>query len=211
MDRLFNAYAGTGAFWNATPRFLDGYKLLAVPETGINIDKVPGRGAGDVPGPVPAAVRDRPAGVTTQTEELLSPAGTEVLALVAEARQARAGAAGHRRRPAPRLPGRAGRGGHRPGRAAGGRRASSSRAARMLFTRPGLEQASSEIAARHRAARPPAAAPGCLADLGCGVGGDLIALAAGREVLAGGPRRGSPADGGPQRRRERRDRRADHP
>ena len=42
VDRFFNAYVGTGAFWNATPRLLDGYKLLAVPETGINIDKVPG-------------------------------------------------------------------------------------------------------------------------------------------------------------------------
>ena len=36
------AYSGTGAFWNATPRLLDGFKLLAVPETGINIDRVPG-------------------------------------------------------------------------------------------------------------------------------------------------------------------------
>jgi glutamate-5-semialdehyde dehydrogenase len=36
------AYAGTGAFWNATTRLLDGFKMLAVPETGINIDKVPG-------------------------------------------------------------------------------------------------------------------------------------------------------------------------
>ena len=36
------AYAGTGAFWNATSRLLDGFKLLAVPETGINIDRVPG-------------------------------------------------------------------------------------------------------------------------------------------------------------------------
>jgi glutamate-5-semialdehyde dehydrogenase len=36
------AYAGTGAFWNATTRLLDGFKLLSVPETGINIDKVPG-------------------------------------------------------------------------------------------------------------------------------------------------------------------------
>jgi glutamate-5-semialdehyde dehydrogenase len=41
-DRFFDVYVGTGAFWNATPRLLDGYKLLAVPETGINIDKVPG-------------------------------------------------------------------------------------------------------------------------------------------------------------------------
>ena len=42
VDRFFAVYAGTGAFWNATPRILDGYKLLGVPETGINIDKVPG-------------------------------------------------------------------------------------------------------------------------------------------------------------------------
>jgi glutamate-5-semialdehyde dehydrogenase len=42
MERFFDVYAGTGAFWNATTRLLDGYKLLAVPETGINIDKVPG-------------------------------------------------------------------------------------------------------------------------------------------------------------------------
>jgi SAM-dependent methyltransferase len=59
-----------------------------------------------------------------------------------------------------------------------------SRAMDMLFTRPGLEQASSETAARHRARRFAEAAPGRLADLGCGIGGDLIALAAGREVLA---------------------------
>jgi glutamate-5-semialdehyde dehydrogenase len=41
--RLFlDAYAGTGAFWNASTRLLDGFKLLSVPETGINIDVVPG-------------------------------------------------------------------------------------------------------------------------------------------------------------------------
>jgi glutamate-5-semialdehyde dehydrogenase len=39
---FLTAYAGTGGFWNATPRLLDGFKLLAVPETGINIDRVPG-------------------------------------------------------------------------------------------------------------------------------------------------------------------------
>jgi glutamate-5-semialdehyde dehydrogenase len=39
---FLGAYAGTGAFWNATTRLLDGFKLLSVPETGINIDKVPG-------------------------------------------------------------------------------------------------------------------------------------------------------------------------
>jgi glutamate-5-semialdehyde dehydrogenase len=41
-EAFLTAYAGTGAFWNATPRLLDGFKLLAVPETGINIDRVPG-------------------------------------------------------------------------------------------------------------------------------------------------------------------------
>jgi glutamate-5-semialdehyde dehydrogenase len=40
--RFLDGYAGTGAFWNASPRLLDGFKLLGVPETGINIDVVPG-------------------------------------------------------------------------------------------------------------------------------------------------------------------------
>jgi glutamate-5-semialdehyde dehydrogenase len=39
---FLHRYAGTGAFWNATTRLLDGFKLLSVPETGINIDHVPG-------------------------------------------------------------------------------------------------------------------------------------------------------------------------
>lgn len=39
---FLGAYTGTGAFWNATTRLLDGFKLLHVPETGINIDRVPG-------------------------------------------------------------------------------------------------------------------------------------------------------------------------
>jgi glutamate-5-semialdehyde dehydrogenase len=39
---FLDAYAGTGAFWNATTRLLDGFKLMSVPETGINIDAVPG-------------------------------------------------------------------------------------------------------------------------------------------------------------------------
>jgi glutamate-5-semialdehyde dehydrogenase len=39
---FLDAYAGTGAFWNATTRLLDGFKLLGVPETGINIDALPG-------------------------------------------------------------------------------------------------------------------------------------------------------------------------
>jgi glutamate-5-semialdehyde dehydrogenase len=39
---FLGAYAGTGAFWNATTRLLDGFKLFEVPETGINLDAVPG-------------------------------------------------------------------------------------------------------------------------------------------------------------------------
>jgi glutamate-5-semialdehyde dehydrogenase len=39
---FLSAYTGTGAFWNATTRLLDGFKLLSLPETGINIDRVPG-------------------------------------------------------------------------------------------------------------------------------------------------------------------------
>ncbi|WP_410571310.1 aldehyde dehydrogenase family protein [Amycolatopsis sp. cmx-4-61] len=39
---FFDGYTGTGVFWNAPTRLLDGFKLLAVPETGINLDKVPG-------------------------------------------------------------------------------------------------------------------------------------------------------------------------
>jgi glutamate-5-semialdehyde dehydrogenase len=41
-DEFMATYAGTGVFWNAPTRLLDGVKLFDVPETGINIDKVPG-------------------------------------------------------------------------------------------------------------------------------------------------------------------------
>ena len=41
-EEFISAYAGTGVFWNAPTRLLDGFKMLGVPETGINIDKVPG-------------------------------------------------------------------------------------------------------------------------------------------------------------------------
>jgi glutamate-5-semialdehyde dehydrogenase len=41
-DAFLAAYAGTGAFWNATTRLLDGFALLGAPETGINVDHVPG-------------------------------------------------------------------------------------------------------------------------------------------------------------------------
>src|SRR5215467_4756982 len=57
-----------------------------------------------------------------------------------------------------------------------------SRAMDMYFTRPGLEQASAEVIARNRMAR--YAGAGLVADLCCGIGGDLTALAAGRRVLA---------------------------
>ena len=39
---FLDTYRGTGAFWNATTRLLDGFKLRGVPETGINVDQVPG-------------------------------------------------------------------------------------------------------------------------------------------------------------------------
>jgi glutamate-5-semialdehyde dehydrogenase len=35
-------YRGTGAFWNASTRLLDGFKMRGVPETGINVEHVPG-------------------------------------------------------------------------------------------------------------------------------------------------------------------------
>ena len=52
----------------------------------------------------------------------------------------------------------------------------------MLFTRAGLEQAASELTARHAAGR--FAGSRVVADLCCGIGGNLIALAApGRRVI----------------------------
>ena len=39
---FLDAYGGSGAFWNCPTRLLDGFKLLRLPETGINIDRVPG-------------------------------------------------------------------------------------------------------------------------------------------------------------------------
>ena len=61
-------------------------------------------------------------------------------------------------------------------------RAKFGRAMEMLFTRGGYEQSSAEPVARHRAGR--LGDIGRVADLCCGIGGDLIALGAGREVLA---------------------------
>jgi hypothetical protein len=59
-----------------------------------------------------------------------------------------------------------------------------SRAMEMLFTRAGYEQSSSEAIARHRAARFGGAR--LVADLCCGIGGDLIALAAAPGTTAPG-------------------------
>jgi SAM-dependent methyltransferase len=57
-----------------------------------------------------------------------------------------------------------------------------SRAGRMWFTRDGLEQASAEPLARHRAGR--YGGFDRVADLCCGIGGDLVALAPGRDAVA---------------------------
>lgn len=53
---------------------------------------------------------------------------------------------------------------------------------RMYFTAPGLEQASTEAMARHHAAR--FAGAERMVDLCSGIGGDLVALAEGRTVVA---------------------------
>jgi THUMP domain-containing protein/RNA cap guanine-N2 methyltransferase len=60
-------------------------------------------------------------------------------------------------------------------------RAKFSRAQDMMLTRDGLEQASGETVAGHRAAR--LATGGPVADLCCGIGGDLVALAAHGPVM----------------------------
>jgi glutamate-5-semialdehyde dehydrogenase len=41
-DRFLAAYRGDGRVLDATTRLIDGFKLLGVPETGINVDHVPG-------------------------------------------------------------------------------------------------------------------------------------------------------------------------
>lgn len=57
------------------------------------------------------------------------------------------------------------------------------RAEVMYFTRPALEQASGEVIATYRAERYRGIGARRVADLGCGIGGDSLALAAGGEVL----------------------------
>lgn len=58
-------------------------------------------------------------------------------------------------------------------------------AARMYFTRDGLEQATRLPVARHRAARIAASSAATVIDLGCGIGGDLVALASAGMTTAG--------------------------
>lgn len=60
-----------------------------------------------------------------------------------------------------------------------------SRSDRMYFTREGLEQATAEPLAAHRARRFTEAGANLVADMGCGIGGDSLALAAtGSTVIA---------------------------
>ncbi|QZY29838.1 class I SAM-dependent methyltransferase [Nocardioides coralli] len=58
-------------------------------------------------------------------------------------------------------------------------------ARRMYFTPEGLEQATRLPVARHRAARLEAASTTTVIDLGCGIGGDLVAAAAAGMTVAG--------------------------
>jgi SAM-dependent methyltransferase len=58
-------------------------------------------------------------------------------------------------------------------------------AAVMYFTPDGLEQATRLRVAAHRAARIAAAAPASVLDVGCGIGGDLVALARQGLTVAG--------------------------
>jgi glutamate-5-semialdehyde dehydrogenase len=41
-ERFLASYRGTAALWNASTRFVDGFALTGAPETGINVDRVPG-------------------------------------------------------------------------------------------------------------------------------------------------------------------------
>ncbi|MDX1417165.1 MAG: hypothetical protein R3293_23365, partial [Candidatus Promineifilaceae bacterium] len=58
-----------------------------------------------------------------------------------------------------------------------------SRAAEMFFTRPALEQASAEPVAIYRAQRFADAGFSLVADLGCSIGGDALALTAHADVV----------------------------
>jgi SAM-dependent methyltransferase len=58
-------------------------------------------------------------------------------------------------------------------------------AARMYFTQDGLEQSTRTEVATHRARRISFAAPASVVDVGCGIGGDLVALARAGLTAAG--------------------------
>jgi hypothetical protein len=111
---------------------------------------------------------------------LLTPLGAEVLARLAQERDGRPLAVGARLRRAYPADLVATAMAQQELRATA--RAKFSRAAEMLFTRAGYEQASSETVAGYRARR--LAQAGRVADLCSGIGGDLIALAATSEVMA---------------------------
>ena len=63
-------------------------------------------------------------------------------------------------------------------------------ASRMYFTKDGLEQSTRAEVAAHRAARVALAGPSSVLDLGCGIGGDLVALARRGVTAAGVDQRG---------------------
>jgi THUMP domain-like/RNA cap guanine-N2 methyltransferase len=124
----------------------------------------------------------QPAGSAERFEALLAPRGRELLdrldrAAVTPATALRAGSALRAEYPAELVASALAQ--HELRLQA---RAKFSRAGQMFFTRSGLEQASSEPVARYRARRYAHLAQ--LADLCCGIGGDLIALA-GQAQLAG--------------------------
>jgi SAM-dependent methyltransferase len=58
-------------------------------------------------------------------------------------------------------------------------------AGRMYFTPDGLEQATRQRVAQHRAGRLAAAAPASVLDVGCGIGGDLVAFSRAGLTAAG--------------------------
>lgn len=58
-------------------------------------------------------------------------------------------------------------------------------AGQMYFTRDGLEQATRTRVADHRAARVALVGPSSVVDLGCGIGGDLVAFSRAGLVVAG--------------------------
>jgi hypothetical protein len=123
--------------------------------------------------------------VTTDPAALLTPQGTELLLRLAAGAEAQPGTASdlaiaeRLRREYPAGLVAAAMAQRELRRAAA---AKFSRAGEMLFTRAGYEQSSSEAIASYRAGRLGPAHR--IADLCCGIGGDLIALAAPSDVLA---------------------------